>query len=108
MEHREMNFDEDEDRTEWDRAWRERPLRQLVNPAQIDVVHTPDPTWGKSCELKSRLTHYSSLIEAGAILRFAQCAEVSPLPISESLRRFIRISRAAFLTAYPAGFTKLV
>ena len=42
-----MNFAEDEDRTEWDRVWRERPLRQLVNPVQIDVVPTSDPAWGE-------------------------------------------------------------
>jgi hypothetical protein len=47
MEYREMNFAEDEDRTEWDRGWRERPLRQLVNPVQIDVAPTADPAWGK-------------------------------------------------------------
>ena len=38
-----MNIDEDEDRTEWDRVWRERPLRQLVKPVQIDVAPTADP-----------------------------------------------------------------
>jgi hypothetical protein len=42
-----MNFAEDEDRTEWDKAWRECPLRQLVNLAQIDVTPTADADWGK-------------------------------------------------------------
>lgn len=42
-----MIFAEDEDRTEWDRAWRERPLRRLVNPVQIDVAPTGDPAWGE-------------------------------------------------------------
>jgi hypothetical protein len=42
-----MNFDEDEDRTEWDRVWRERPLRQLVNPVQIGLAPTADLGWGE-------------------------------------------------------------
>lgn len=42
-----MSIAEDEDRTEWDRVWRERPLRQLVNPVLIDVEPTADATWGK-------------------------------------------------------------
>jgi hypothetical protein len=46
MEHREVNLAEDEDRTEWDRVWRARPLRQLVNPVQTDVAPTADPAWG--------------------------------------------------------------
>ena len=41
-----MSLNEDEDRTEWDRVWRERPLRQLVMPAQIDVAPAADPAWG--------------------------------------------------------------
>jgi hypothetical protein len=42
-----MNHDEGEDRAEWDRAWRERPLRRLVNLPQINVAPTADHTWGK-------------------------------------------------------------
>lgn len=38
---------DDDDRTEWDEIWRNRPLRQLVNPVQIDVAPTEDDTWGK-------------------------------------------------------------
>ena len=36
----------DDDRTEWDSAWRNRPLRRLVNPIQIDVTPTPNGDWG--------------------------------------------------------------
>jgi len=36
----------DDDRTEWDNAWRNRPLRRLVNPIQIDVTPTPNGDWG--------------------------------------------------------------
>src|SRR5918997_4672772 len=36
-----------EDRTEWDRVWRERPLRQLLTPVRIDVAPTSDPAWGR-------------------------------------------------------------
>jgi len=43
----EMSFAEDEDRTEWDRMWRERPLRQLVNPVRMDVALPTDSTWGE-------------------------------------------------------------
>lgn len=42
-----MSIDEDEDRTEWDRVWRERPLRQIVKPVQIEVAPTPNPAWGR-------------------------------------------------------------
>ena len=42
-----MNLAEDEDRAEWDRVWRERPLRRLVNLPQIDVVPAADDAWGK-------------------------------------------------------------
>jgi hypothetical protein len=47
MSHREGNPAMDDDRTEWDKAWRERPLRRLVNPVPVDVAPTPDPAWGK-------------------------------------------------------------
>ena len=36
----------DDDRTEWDAAWQNRPLRRLVNPVQIDVSPTPNDNWG--------------------------------------------------------------
>lgn len=42
-----MSFVEDVERTEWDRAWRERPLRQLVNPVKINVAPNTDPAWGE-------------------------------------------------------------
>lgn len=42
-----MDFDKDEDRAEWNRAWRERPLRRLVNPPRINVVPTVDSDWGQ-------------------------------------------------------------
>jgi hypothetical protein len=42
-----MNHDEGEDRVEWNRAWRERPLRRLVNLPQINVAPAADQTWGK-------------------------------------------------------------
>jgi hypothetical protein len=32
----------DEDRTEWDTIWRNRSLRQLVTPVQVDVLPTPN------------------------------------------------------------------
>ena len=38
---------EDEDRTEWDTTWRNRALRQLVTPVQVDVLPTPNVDWGK-------------------------------------------------------------
>lgn len=37
----------DNERTEWDAAWRSRPLRQLVNPVQIHVVPTVNDDWGE-------------------------------------------------------------
>jgi hypothetical protein len=37
--------DNGDDRDEWDRIWRERPLRRLKTPVQIDVAPTPDSTW---------------------------------------------------------------
>jgi hypothetical protein len=42
----EVDSSADEDRTEWDTAWRNRPLRQLVNPVKIDVSPTPHEDWG--------------------------------------------------------------
>jgi hypothetical protein len=36
----------DDDRTAWDAAWRDRPLRRLVNPVQIDVSPTQNDDWG--------------------------------------------------------------
>jgi hypothetical protein len=42
-----VNLAEDEDRTEWDRVWRERPLRQLIAPVQIDFAPVADPAWGE-------------------------------------------------------------
>lgn len=42
-----MNPNEDEDLVKWNRVWRERPLRRLLIPPQIDVVPTADHDWGK-------------------------------------------------------------
>ncbi len=42
-----MGFAGGEDRTEWDRVWRERPLRQLVKPVQIDTELPTDSVWGE-------------------------------------------------------------
>jgi hypothetical protein len=36
----------DDDRTEWDNVWRNRPLRRLVGPVQIDVAPSPNHDWG--------------------------------------------------------------
>ena len=37
----------EDDRTEWDNAWRNRPLRRFVHPIQIDVAPTSDADhWG--------------------------------------------------------------
>ena len=36
----------DNERAEWDEVWRNRPLRQLVRPVQIDVAPGPDHTFG--------------------------------------------------------------
>src|ERR1044071_5396713 len=63
---------------------------------------------GKWCDLKLRLIRLSSQIPVGASLRCARYAEMSHLPIIELSHRFIRISRAASLTACLAGFTNLV
>ena len=38
----EVNLSIDDDRTSWDAAWRDRPLRRLVNPVQIDVSQSPN------------------------------------------------------------------
>jgi hypothetical protein len=35
------------DRAEWDNAWRNLPLRRLVNRIQVDVAPTPDADWGE-------------------------------------------------------------
>ena len=37
----------DDDRTEWDNAWRNLPLRRLVNPIQVDVAPTADADLGE-------------------------------------------------------------
>ncbi|MFN2510543.1 MAG: hypothetical protein ABR568_03755 [Pyrinomonadaceae bacterium] len=42
----EENLSIDDDRTAWDTAWRDRPLRRLVNQVQIDVSPTPNDDWG--------------------------------------------------------------
>ncbi len=42
-----FDFSTDDDRAEWDRIWRNRPLRQLVNPVQIDVAPSPDHEFGE-------------------------------------------------------------
>jgi hypothetical protein len=42
-----MNSDKGEDRAEWERVWRQRPLRRLVNPPQIDLASTTDHAWGR-------------------------------------------------------------
>jgi hypothetical protein len=34
------------DRADWDTAWRNRPLRRVGNPIQVDVAPTPDEDWG--------------------------------------------------------------
>ena len=36
----------DDERAEWDEAWRNRPLRQLICPVQIDVAPTLNHTFG--------------------------------------------------------------
>ena len=41
----ELSIDDD-DRTEWDNAWRNRELRRFVGPIQIDVSPTPNDDWG--------------------------------------------------------------
>ena len=60
-----MNIDEDEDRTEWDRVWRERPLRRLVKPALIDVTPTANPAWGRvvRVEIAADPPQYADTIE---------------------------------------------
>ena len=42
----EVDLSHDDDRTEWDEAWRNRPLRQLIRPVQIDVAPNPNHTFG--------------------------------------------------------------
>jgi hypothetical protein len=42
----EVDLSIDDDRTAWEAAWRERPLRRLVDPVQIDVSPTPNDNWG--------------------------------------------------------------
>ena len=37
--------EDDNDRAEWDRAWRERPVRQLTSAVKIDVAPTGDSRW---------------------------------------------------------------
>ncbi len=43
----EVNLPEDNDRTEWDRVWRNQTVRQLPNPILIDVSPREEEAWGK-------------------------------------------------------------
>jgi ribosomal protein L37AE/L43A len=42
----EINLSADSERAEWDEVWRNRHLRQLVSPVQINVAPMPDHTFG--------------------------------------------------------------
>ena len=46
MNRMEVDLSTDDERAEWDEVWRNRPLRQLVVPVQIDVAPTPSHTFG--------------------------------------------------------------
>ena len=78
MEHPEVNLAEEDDRAEWDRVWRARPLCRLVNPVQIDVSLTADPALGEvmRVEIAADPPQY-----AGAIWRQTEvcpaCGEVT-------------------------------
>ena len=37
----------DDDRTQWELAWRDRPLRRIALPVRIDVRPSPNPEWGE-------------------------------------------------------------
>ena len=50
----ELSIDDD-DRTEWDNAWRNRELRRFVNPIQIDVSPTPNNDWGDVTRVENRV-----------------------------------------------------
>jgi hypothetical protein len=42
----ELDLSTDDAQAEWDGAWRNRPLRQLVGPVQIDVAPMPNHSFG--------------------------------------------------------------
>jgi hypothetical protein len=42
----EVNLSTDDERAEWDEAWRNRPLRRLICPVQIDVAPTQNHPFG--------------------------------------------------------------
>src|SRR5687767_12644354 len=42
----EIDLPADKQRAEWDEVWRNRPLRQLVSPVQIDVAPGPNHPFG--------------------------------------------------------------
>jgi len=82
----EVDLSTDDDRTEWDEAWRNRPLRQLVCPVQIDVTPTPNHTFGNVTHVD--IAADRKIISVSALPCFGRAADPQILPRRRNIEEF--------------------
>lgn len=68
------------DSAEWDNAWRNLPLRRLVNRIQVDVALTPDATVANSRTLTSSLIRRNTQDADGDPTTYVPSADAEPAP----------------------------